>query len=76
MKYNPAYLINLFTNLIAVLFAGFIDFSLWVIPVEALWIVCIVAFFTAAGLDSFAKKFIKLLGIVDTIMLKTRGIQY
>ena len=74
LKFNPAFFINFISNIVIVIFVGLFDFSVWVIPVEALWIACFSAFFTAAGLDSFIKKLVDLLGIRDAILLKTRGV--
>jgi len=72
LKFNPAFLMDLVVILIGAIVVGIFDFSLWVIPAGELWLVCLIAFSSAAGLDEILQRFLKIVDAYKKIGLKIR----
>jgi len=76
LKFNPAYLMDLVVVVFGAVFVGVFDFSMWVIPTGELYVVCMIAFFTAAGLDEILQRILKIIDAYTKVGKKVRPSLY
>jgi len=69
--FNYGYLVNFFTTLAIGVFVSLLVFEMWMIPSEADWLVFIMAFLTAAGMDdTVLKELFKWIGLYKRLEKK------
>jgi len=66
--FNYGYLVNFFTTIAIGIFAGLLVFEMWTIPLEVDWLVFVISFLTAAGMDdTVLKELFKWLGLYERL---------
>lgn len=70
--FNYGYLVNFLTTIAIGIFVSLLVFEMWMIPVEADWLVFVIAFLTAAGMDdTVLKELFKWMGLYERLKDKS-----